>query len=41
MRSILEKAREAQAIRVANDPSADLEELELGDFQNALENASG
>ena len=40
IRTILEKAREAQAIRVANDPSADLEELELGDFRNALENAS-
>jgi Cdc6-like AAA superfamily ATPase len=36
MRSILEKAREFQALRTADDPDADLEKLELTDFENAL-----
>ncbi len=40
MRSILEKARECQAMRIANDPYADLEKLELTDFENALGIAS-
>ena len=36
MRTLLEKAREAQAMRIARDPGADLYRIELADFQNAL-----
>ncbi len=32
MRTLLEQAREAQAIRIANDPSADLTKIELEDI---------
>ncbi|MGB7098756.1 MAG: ATPase, partial [Xanthobacteraceae bacterium] len=35
IRTILEKARESQALRVADDPDADLQKLELVDFENA------
>ncbi len=34
IRTILEKARESQALRVADDPDADLQKLELVDFEN-------
>jgi AAA+ superfamily predicted ATPase len=36
MRTLLEKAREAQAFRIAHDPNADLQKLELRDFEKAL-----
>ncbi|MBO0734604.1 MAG: AAA family ATPase [Methylocapsa sp.] len=36
MRTLLEKAREAQAYRLAQDPDADLQKLELRDFEKAL-----
>jgi SpoVK/Ycf46/Vps4 family AAA+-type ATPase len=36
MRSLLERAREAQAIRVSTDPSADLARLEIADLQAAI-----
>jgi SpoVK/Ycf46/Vps4 family AAA+-type ATPase len=35
MRNLLEKAREAQALRVAGDPTADLTKIELSDFETA------
>jgi SpoVK/Ycf46/Vps4 family AAA+-type ATPase len=36
MRTLLEKAREAQAMRLAQDPNADLQKLELHDFDKVL-----
>ena len=36
MRTLLEKAREAQATRIAADPSADLSRLELDDLARAM-----
>jgi SpoVK/Ycf46/Vps4 family AAA+-type ATPase len=35
MRNLLEKAREAQAMRVSSDPSADLTKIEMVDFEHA------
>jgi stage V sporulation protein K len=35
MRTLLEKAREAQAMRIATDPSADLSRLEIADLMKA------
>ena len=35
IRTLLEKAREAQALRLANDPSADLSRLEMEDLMKA------
>jgi SpoVK/Ycf46/Vps4 family AAA+-type ATPase len=35
MRNLLEKAREAQSLRVAGDPSADLTKIEMADFESA------
>ncbi len=37
MRTLLEKLREAQAVRVMSDPFADHGQLELSDFQDALQ----
>ena len=34
MRNLLEKAREAQSLRVAGDPSADITKLEMVDFES-------
>jgi SpoVK/Ycf46/Vps4 family AAA+-type ATPase len=36
MRTVLEKAREAQALRLAQDPNADLQKIEMRDFEKAL-----
>lgn len=36
IRTVLEKARESHALRIADDPDANLEKLELADFENAL-----
>jgi len=36
MRTLLEKAREAQALRLAQDPHADLRRLEVADFEDAM-----
>ncbi|WP_018261756.1 AAA family ATPase [Methylobacterium sp. WSM2598] len=36
MRTLLEKAREAQALRIAGQPQADLSRIEIEDFQSAL-----
>jgi hypothetical protein len=36
MRTLLEKSREAQALRIAADPSADLLKLELADLEKAM-----
>ena len=36
MRTLLEKAREAQALRISADSSADLTKLEAGDLQQAM-----
>jgi stage V sporulation protein K len=36
MRTLLEKSREAQALRIATDPSADLMKLELADLEKAM-----
>jgi stage V sporulation protein K len=36
MRTLLEKSREAQALRIAADPSADLMKLELADLEKAM-----
>jgi stage V sporulation protein K len=36
MRTLLEKAREAQATRIANNPSADLSRIEIADLQKAM-----
>jgi stage V sporulation protein K len=35
MRTLLEKAREAQAMRIASDPSADLSRIEIADLMKA------
>src|SRR5262249_25149185 len=35
MRNLLEKAREAQSLRIAGDPSADLTKIEMADFESA------
>ena len=35
MRTLLEKAREAQALRIATDPSADLSRIEIVDLLKA------
>ena len=37
MRTLLERAREAQALRIAADPSADIRNLEMADIEAALE----
>jgi hypothetical protein len=37
MRTLLEKAREAQAMRIASDPSANLSRLELADLEKAMD----
>jgi SpoVK/Ycf46/Vps4 family AAA+-type ATPase len=37
MRTLLERAREAQALRIAGDPSADIRNLEMADIEAALE----
>jgi hypothetical protein len=37
MRTLLERAREAQALRVAADPSTDIRRLEMADMEAALE----
>jgi hypothetical protein len=36
MRTLLEKSREAQAVRIAADPAADLMKLELADLGKAM-----
>jgi stage V sporulation protein K len=36
MRTLLEKSREAQALRIAADPSADLMKLDLADLEKAM-----
>jgi SpoVK/Ycf46/Vps4 family AAA+-type ATPase len=36
MRTLLEKARETQALRLAQDPNADLRRLEVADFEDAM-----
>lgn len=36
MRTLLEKAREAQALRIAADPSSDLSRLEIADLMKAI-----
>jgi SpoVK/Ycf46/Vps4 family AAA+-type ATPase len=36
MRTVLERAREAQAVRISADPSADVAKLELADIQAAI-----
>jgi AAA lid domain len=36
MRTLLEKAREAQAMRIAADPSADLTTLDTADLERAM-----
>ncbi|MGC1359056.1 MAG: hypothetical protein WA851_25305 [Xanthobacteraceae bacterium] len=36
MRTLLEKAREAQAMRVSADPSADLTMLQIADLEKAM-----
>ncbi len=40
IRTLLEKAREAQAIRLAQDPNADLHRLEMADFDAAMGHGS-
>jgi hypothetical protein len=35
MRTLLEKAREAQAMRIAMNPSADLSRIEIADLMKA------
>jgi hypothetical protein len=35
MRTLLEKAREAQALRIATNPSADLSHIEIADLMKA------
>src|SRR6516225_3395370 len=35
MRNLLEKAREAQSVRLAGDPSADISKIEMVDFESA------
>jgi hypothetical protein len=37
VRTLLEKAREAQAIRISTDPNADLSRLETADLMEATE----
>jgi hypothetical protein len=37
VRTLLEKAREAQAIRISTDPDADLSRLETADLMEATE----
>ncbi len=37
MRTLLERAREAQALRIAADPSADIRKLEMADIEAALQ----
>ena len=36
MRSLLERAREAQAVRVAANPSSDVSRLEIADIRAAI-----
>jgi len=36
MRTLLERAREAQAVRIAADPSADVGRLEMADMRAAM-----
>ncbi len=36
MRTLLEKAREAQALRLSTDPNGDLSVLELPDLEQAM-----
>jgi SpoVK/Ycf46/Vps4 family AAA+-type ATPase len=36
MRTLLEKAREEQALRLARDPTADLHRFEVADFESAM-----
>src|SRR5215475_10672928 len=36
MRTLLERAREAQALRIAADPSTDIRKLEMADIEAAL-----
>ena len=36
MRTLLEKAREAQATRIATEPSADLSRIEIADLMKAI-----
>jgi hypothetical protein len=40
MRTLLEKAREAQAVRISRIPNADLSQIEIEDLVNAT-NMSG
>jgi SpoVK/Ycf46/Vps4 family AAA+-type ATPase len=35
MRNLLEKARDAQSLRIAGDPSADLTKIDMADFESA------
>lgn len=35
MRNLIEKTREAQALRIASDPAADLTKIEMADFERA------
>jgi SpoVK/Ycf46/Vps4 family AAA+-type ATPase len=37
MRTLLERAREAQALRIASDPSTDIRQLEMADIEAALQ----
>ena len=39
MRTLLEKAREAQAMRISRDPTADLARIEIDDIMAATESA--
>jgi SpoVK/Ycf46/Vps4 family AAA+-type ATPase len=41
MRSLMEHARDAQAMRISNDPAADLSRLEIADIEAALAARSG
>jgi hypothetical protein len=36
MRSLLEAAREAQAVRLSRDPAADLRRIEVADIEAAI-----
>jgi hypothetical protein len=37
MRTLLERAREAQAVRIATDPTSDVSRIDMTDIQAAIE----
>ena len=37
MRTLLERAREAQAVRIATDPTSDVSRIDMTDMQAAME----